>query len=167
MILCVSRAAFSLPDGYGSIKLGMSVQEVQTELKKNSDFAYRGKRDVNLVPSTKEVLIETDATGNPYSFFERTWFQFVDGRLFSITLNLNQNKIDYYAVFSSLSKKYGEPDSINPKRASWEDETVMMSLEKPLTLKYIDSKVFNALKEESGVQKSFEEQTVEDFLNGL
>ena len=79
----------ALPKGYGSIELGMSVDEVKSELKKNTDFGYRGDKDVSLSPKTKQVLIETDASKNAYSFFTRCWFQFVDDKLFSITLNLN------------------------------------------------------------------------------
>ena len=45
----------ALPKGYGSIELGMSVDEVKSELKKNTDFGYRGDRDVSLSPKTKQV----------------------------------------------------------------------------------------------------------------
>ena len=157
LFLCIfficSFCVFSLPAGYGTVKLGMSVEEVKTELKKNSDFGYRGDRDVSLLPSTKETIIETDASKNPYSFFSRCWFQFIDGKLFSITLNLNKEKLDYFGIYSSLAK--------------WSDSKTIMSLEKPLTLKYIDAQKLKALEEKSGVQKTYEEKTVEDFLDSL
>ena len=161
--LCI----FALPFGYGSIKLGMSVDEVKSELKKNSDFGYRGDRDVTLSPKTKQVLIETDASRNPYSFFTRCWFQFVDEKLFSITLNLNSKKIDHFSIFSTLSEKYGNPTTISPQRSSWEDSSVIMALEKPLTLKYIDAKAFKNIQDGSSVQKTVEEKAAEDFLSGL
>ena len=171
LFLCIfficSFCVFSLPAGYGTVKLGMSVEEVKTELKKNSDFGYRGDRDVSLLPSTKETIIETDASKNPYSFFSRCWFQFIDGKLFSITLNLNKEKLDYFGIYSSLAKKYGTPAEINPSLAKWSDSKTIMSLEKPLTLKYIDAQKLKALEEKSGVQKTYEEKTVEDFLDSL
>ena len=157
----------SLPEGYGSIKLGMGVDEVKAELKKNADFMYRGDRDVSLSPQTKQVLIETDATKNSDSFFTRCWFQFADDRLFSITLNLNENRLSHVKVFETLSKKYGNPTTIDPKRSAWENDSVVMSLERPLTLKYMDNKKFRQMLEESGVQKTFEEKQTDEFLKGL
>ncbi len=145
----------------------MSVEEVKEELKKNPDFAYRGDRDVSLSPQTKQVLIETDSSRFEGSFFTRCWFQFADDKLFSITLNLNEKRLDHISVFESLAKKYGAPDSINPKRSAWEDDSVIMSLERPLTLKYIDNKKFKEMLEESGVQKTFEEKTAQEFLDNL
>lgn len=160
-------SCFALPDGYGSLKLGMSVEQVKEELKKMPEFAYRGDRDVSLSPQTKQVLIETDSSRFADSFFTRCWFQFADDKLFSITLNLNEKRLDHISVFNSLAKKYGNPASINPKRSAWEDDSVIMSLERPLTLKYIDNKKFKEMLEESGVQKTFEEKSVEEFLDNL
>ncbi len=167
LVLAASVFCYALPAGYGTLKLGMTVDEVKTELKKNSDFGYLGDRDVTLSPRTKDILIETDASRNPYSFFTRCWFQFVDDKLFSITLNLNGKRLDHYTVFASLVQKYGNPATINPQRAGWEDDSVMMSLERPLTLKYIDAAVFKKMQEEAGVQKTVEEKAVDDFLRGL
>lgn len=169
LILFIFSASFcfSLPNGYGKIQLGMGIDDVKAELKKNSDFGYRGDRDVTLTPGTKQVLIETDATRNAYSFFTRCWFQFVDDKLFSITLNLNEKRIDHFAVFDSLTKKYGKPSSINPQRSAWEDSSVIMSLERPLTIKYLDAAVFKDIQEKSGVQKTVEEKAVDEFLNSL
>ncbi len=166
-VFCFSQFLFSLPAGYGSIKLGMGIDEVKAELKKNSDFGYRGDRDVTLSPKTKQVIIETDASKNAYSFFTRCWFQFVDDKLFSITLNLNTNRLDHYSVFSSLTQKYGNPSSINPKRSAWEDSSVIMSLERPLTLKYIDAPVLKKIQDESGVKEIYEEKAVDEFLDRL
>jgi len=66
-----------------------------------------------------------------------------------------------------LNRKYGNPDKISPQFSQWKDDDVMMSLERPLTLKYIDARAFNKMQDESGVQKTVEEKSVEDFLSGL
>lgn len=167
LMMTFSSYIFSLPMGYGSINIGMSVEDVKKELKNNSDFGYRGDRDVTLSPSTQEVIIVTDASKNPYSFFTECYFLFVDEKLFSITLNLNQSKIDYHSIFKTLAEKYGNPNSISPKKASWKDSSILMSLEKPLTLKYIDAEVFNKQQENSVVQKNIDEQMRDNFLKGL
>lgn len=166
-IFLFTCSCFSLPQGYKNIRLGMSVEEVKKALKADSDFGYRGDRDVSLSPENKQVLIETDASRNPYSFFTRCWFQFVDEKLFSITLNLNQEKLDHASVFSSLVKKYGNPSSINPKKSAWEDKEIALSLERPLTLKYMDNKAFKKMQDESFVQKTIEEKAIDEFLEGL
>ncbi|WP_149554984.1 hypothetical protein [Treponema pectinovorum] len=162
-----THLCFALPNGYKNIKLGMSVEEVKKVLKADSDFGYRGERDVSLAPENKQVLIETDASKNPYSFFTRCWFQFVDEKLFSITLNLNEEKLDHASVFSSLVKKYGNPTSINPKKSVWENDSVCLSLERPLTLKYLDNTAFKKMQDASSVQKTYEEKAIDDFLESL
>ena len=156
-----------LPHGYGDITLGMSVGDVKDALKKNPAFGYRGDRDVSLSPGTKQTLIETDATYAGYSYFDRCWFQFVDDKLYIITINLNQEKVDHYSVFSKLCQKYGGPNSISPRKSQWTDDDVMMSLERPLTLKYIDAKVYNERQDAANVEKTIGEQNRDAFLEGL
>ena len=158
---------FALPSGYSTVTLGMSVEDTKNALKKDSQFGYRGDRDVSLSPVTKETLIETDSRYAPYSFLERCWFQFEEEKLYIITLNLDQKKLDHYSVFSSLCKKYGNPDEISPQKSVWKNDSVIMSLERPLTLKYIDAKVFNGKLDKSSVDKTYAEKSRDEFLNGL
>ena len=77
------------------------------------------------------------------------------------------NKMDYYSIFTKLVEKYGEPDTFSPQAATWKDDDVTMSLEKPLTLKYIDNKIFEQTQNYSNIQKSPTEITREMFLDGL
>lgn len=157
----------SLPMGYGDIRLGMSVDEVKSTLLKNPAFGYRGDRDVSFSPMDNQVLIETDGTYAAFSYFGRCWFQFADGKLYIITLNLNGEKVDHNAVFTSLCKKYGNPSQLNPKKSQWQNDSVMMSLERPLSLKYIDAKVFAERQNKANVEKTYGEQNREEFLKGL
>ena len=156
-----------LPFGYGDIKLGMTVDEVKEALLKNREFGYRGDRDVSFSPMDNQVLIETDATLAGFSYFDRCWFQFADGKLYIITINLNKEKIDHYSVFTALCSKYGGPNQINPRKSQWQDDDVMMSLERPLALKYIDAKVFADRQNQAKVQKTYGEQNRDNFLGGL
>ena len=42
-----------------------------------------------------------------------------------------------------------------------------MSLERPLTLKYIDAPVLKKIQDESGVKETYEEKAVDEFLDSL
>ena len=165
-ISCVSFT-FALPTGYGKVKLGMGVDAVKDALKSVPDFGYRGDRDVSLSPNTSEVIIETDASALSQSFFDRCWFQFYEKKLYIITLNLNPARIDYYSVFKKLCEKYGNPQSLNPDKSVWQDGSVILSLEKPLALKYVDAQQFQNLQDTSHVDKSQSEKSRDNFLEGL
>ena len=163
----LSVHAFSLPSGYSSAKLGMSIDSLKDALKNDHQFGYRGDRDVSLSPSDGQYLIETDGSLSGFSFLERCWFQFSDDKLYIITLNLDRSKIDHYSVFSKLCEKYGNPSELSPKKSVWKDDGVIMSLEKPLTLKYVDAKTFDSKKDSSNVQKTTAENARDEFLDSL
>lgn len=163
-----SALIFALPSGYGKVKLGMSVDSAKDALKGDGQFGYRGDRDVTLSPKDHETVIETDPTTfAAYSFFERCWFQFSNEKLSVITLNMNSEMIDHYSIFSELCEKYGNPDEISPKKAVWKSDDVTLSLEKPLTLKYVDAKVFKEKLDASNVEKTTGEKAKDAFLKGL
>ena len=177
MALC--GAVWALPTGYGDIKLGMGVDAVKDALKKSGEFGYRGDRDVSLAPAVRgkgnkdekkddNVIIETDAANALVpSFFSHCWFQFIDGKLSVITLNLNPQKIDHYAVFQKLCDKYGNPQELSPQKSVWADDGVQLSLEKPLVLKYVDKQGADDRQKASGVEKTNSEKARDEFLEGL
>ena len=166
--LSLSLFAESLPHGYKGITLGMSLQETKDNLVKDPDFGYHGDRDVSLIPNSSKTLIETDAErGVGSNFLKRCWFQFSFDELYIITINVNPEKMDYYSIFTKLKEKYGEPTSFNPQAATWKDDDVTMSLEKPLTLKYIDNKIFEQTQNYSNIQPSATEITRDMFLDEL
>lgn len=158
----------SLPDGFKKIRFGMSVDQVKEELKKDPAFGFRGDRDVSLLPGENRVLIETDTSRTaPYSFLERCWFQFYEDKLYTITINMKKKKMDHYSIYTTLTEKYGNPDFLNPEKSEWKDDSVIMSLERPLTLKYTDRKIFDDLQSKAMVKKTAEEQSKQDFLDLL
>ena len=163
-----SKKTEELPNGYKEIRLGMSVDEVKNALKADPYFGYRGDRDVSFLPGRDKILIETNTYKTaPFSFYERCWFHFYDGKLYIITINLKPAKIDHYSIYSTLTEKYGNPDSLNPEKSTWENDSVIMSLERPLTLKYTDKVTFEKLQNESVVKKSAEEISRQKFLDEL
>ena len=153
----------NLPTGYSTVKLGMSLEDVKTALLRDPDFGYRGERDVSLLPGENRHLIETRGA----DFLGNCWFQFHENALYIISINVNPDFMDYYSIFSTLCKKYGNPKYLDPEKATWEDESVILSLEKPLCLKYTDAKVNNQILEESEAQQATIEYLREGFLDSL
>ena len=113
----------------------MSLDSAKQALKSKSDFGYAGDRDVSLLPGDARVLIETDSRNmQKHGFLTQCWFQFYKENLYSIILNLNPERVDHYSVYTALVKKYGEPNDFSPERSVWKNDSVTMSLERPLTL---------------------------------
>lgn len=167
-ISAVLLFAEDLPRGYKGIQLGMSLEETKENLVKDPDFGYHGERDVSLIPNSSKTLIETDADkGLGSNFLSRCWFQFFNDELFIITINVNPQKMDYYSIFTKLCQKYGDPTSFNPQSATWKNDEITMSLEKPLTLKYIDNKIYEQTQNSSNIQASPTEITRDMFLDEL
>jgi hypothetical protein len=150
-----------LPEGFRTIQLGMNMEAVQTELKRDSYFAYRGEPDVSFLPQQEQKVIESKGR----TFISRALFQFHENRLYIIILMLNAANMDYYTMYSTLTNKYGVPQELNPQRSIWYNESRQISLERPLTVKYIDRITFNELKEAGDMEESLAEISRENFLN--
>lgn len=154
-------AGAALPKTYRAFSLGMSLEDLKKALLADDLFAFRGDRDVSLLPMSEQTLVET--TG--LSFIKRAFFQLKDGKVFIMAFTLNTDKIDHYSVFTTLVQKYGEPKELNPREAVWLSDTVRLSVERPLTVKYIDLEVFNGIVEASAVKESKEAVLRKEFLN--
>ena len=139
----------------------MDIEAVKTELLADSIFGYRGERDVSLLPTQNRSLIETVGS----SYIRRSWLQFHEDKLYTMTFALDTAKVDYYSMYSAFVSKYGEPVTLDPKKAVWDDGHVTLSLERPLTVKYIDVEVFKKLLEESGSEKAASDISRESFIN--
>lgn len=150
----------SLPSSYRSISLGMDLESVKSALTKDGIFGYRGDRDVSLLPFANRSLIETAGT----SFIRRSWFQFLDDKLYVMIFRLDPDRLDYYSMYSSLVSKYGEPKELNPAKALWDDGTVTLTLERPLTVKYVDSKAFQSIIDADTTGKAASDILREEFI---
>ncbi len=153
----------SLPSAYRNIQLGAHIDTVKTELKNDPVFGYRGERDLSLLPTKNRSLIQTAGS----FFIARAWFQFYNESLYTMIFKLNTDAIDYYSIYSQFCKKYGEPTSLNPSRAIWENETVRLVIERPLIVKYIDLTVFNELLNKSGTEKAASEKNRKNFIESF
>jgi hypothetical protein len=153
----------TLPTQYRQFRLGMSLDELKTALAEDEGFVFRGDRDVSLLPNSDQQLLESAGTG----IIQRAFFQLRGSSVFIMSFNLNERKMDHFSVFQSLVSKYGQPNLLDPARAVWQSETVRVSLERPLTIKYIDMLVFSELQEQSLVRQSRDVQERQEFLDDL
>lgn len=157
-----------LPRGYNGINLGFTVDQTKETLIATPQFGYHGDRDVSLLSGENRVLIETDSkAGYGSDFLERCYFQFTNDYLYIITININREKMDYFSMFKTLCEKYGNPKSLNPQTAMWENDTTTLYLEKPLTLKYIDNDKFAETDLSSQIGPAPTEITQKMFLDTL
>ncbi|MDR0448780.1 MAG: hypothetical protein LBH07_08945 [Treponema sp.] len=150
-----------LSRSFRKLQLGMSLDELKEELAADGLFEFRGDRDVSFLPAREENLVET--TG--LSFIRRAFFQLREKKVFIMAFTMDQQRIDHYSVFVSLVQKYGEPVSLNPLETVWENEETRISLERPLTVKYIDMAVFKAIMDESRAEADKGVLLREGFLN--
>lgn len=158
-----SDANAPLPVAYRDISLGMNVDDVKKMLLADKLYGYRGERDVSMLPTQNRVLIESEGL----SFLNRSWFQFYQDKLYTMTFKLDSDRVDFYSVFRALQDKYGEPTSLDPEKIVWKDDNVTLSLERPLVLKFIDTQVFAEIQNTSKVNKNTEELTRKGFLESL
>ncbi len=154
----------AVPTGFDTIALGAARSEVRELLEGNSYFRYRGDPDVSLLPSSQDRGV-IEAEGR--TFIDRAFFQFNEQALYIIILQLNPDRMDHYSVYQSLATQYGEATRVGPQEIVWEWENVRLSLERPLTVKYIDLPVFEELRGEAQVERSLREVTRDRFLEDL
>jgi len=156
-----AQEAEPLPRQFREIVLGMSLDALKENLLKDGLFNFRGDRDVSFLPARDQSLVET--TGS--SFIKRAFFQLRDGELFIMSFSLNTEKVDHYSIFTKLVEKYGEPSWLDPGQAVWETDDTRIAIERPLTVKYIDKKVFDDIINESGLVESGNVKLRQEFIN--
>jgi hypothetical protein len=156
-----NTAKEDLPRQFRKLHLGMNLNDVKNALSADSYFNFKGDRDVSLLHSRAQSLIET--TGS--LFINRAFFQFMDNELFIMSFNLDIGQVDHYSMFTAFIAKYGQPSSLNPKETVWENDNTRISIERPLTIKYIDKRIFNDIINESEIAESGWVQLKQDFIS--
>jgi hypothetical protein len=148
------------PQGFRSVELGMELDTVKRLLQEDPLYAYRGDPDVSMLPQPQQTLIECAGT----SYIRRAFFQFHERRLYILILALDPEKLDYFSLYSTLTEKYGAASSLDPSAAVWEFQGLRLSLERPLSVKYIDTEVFERLQEEGKAGQDLRELAKDRFL---
>jgi hypothetical protein len=149
------------PTGFGSVELGLEIEEVKRRLEADSNFLFRGDPDVSMLASPNESLIETKGS----TYIARGYFQFHERKLYTIILELDRSRIDHYAMYTTFVERYGEPDSLDPTESVWEFDGIRLSLERPLRVKYIDTAVFDRIIEEQNRLESLQILSRDRFLD--
>jgi hypothetical protein len=156
----VSSSPAPLPRGFRGISLGMNIDDLKKALMADPLFGYRGDPDVSLLPRSHQYLIECEGA----SYIHQAYFQFANERLLTMIFVLDPEKLDHYSLFSALSAKYGQPASLSPQESVWQSDSVRLSLERPLTVKYIDEAAFMTLVGKSGAPSDLENLSREKFI---
>lgn len=169
--LFISMLAFAdeLPNGYKTYSFGMSMDEVKDAIK--NDSLLQNVREevlsVRIEPDKQILTVYGDRKSGGY--VEKAYFHFNDDKLFHIYLQLSNTKVGYYSLLKSMTEKYGNAANLEPKKASWENDSVRIQIEKPCILKYTDVKTWNSLSstEEEMEARKNEKIQRENFLEDL
>jgi hypothetical protein len=153
----------SLQRGFSTVSLGMTLEAAKSALEDDPFFDYRGDPDVSFAPMRQVPVITTAGR----TFVARGLFQFTDNELTIITLELNREQLDYFSVYESLVAQYGEPVSLDPRTAIWEDELTRLRLERPLVVKYLDRASFQDEVRAGEMQESLDAVARDRFLEEL
>lgn len=143
--------------GFDNLFIGMDYQSALEALDSSDNFIYNSQMPMWI---NDNPVIAANGKG----FVDKGYFQFYNGILYSITIELNKNRIDFFTMFMQLQAKYGKYKSFSPTIVRWEDENALLSLERPLTLRYLEKATHSQLLESSKTKKSQAQKKREDFL---
>ncbi len=150
------------PIGFGSIKLGMNIENVKEELRASKEFVYF-EESVSFLPFSEFPIISCDGA----KFIDNAVFQFYEDKLYSITIFMDRRNIDFFTMFIKLTESYGKHTFLNPRIIEWKIKKQMITLEKPVVVKFLDLTVHNQLLQESSVQDSKIKQRKNEFLENF
>ncbi|MCL1992077.1 MAG: hypothetical protein FWG66_03920 [Spirochaetes bacterium] len=150
-----------LPRQFRDFSLGMNLDSLRESLTNDALFNFRGERDVSFLPVQQQSLVETGGS----SFIRRAFFQLMDEGVFIMSFTLNTAIIDHFSVFTHFVQRYGEPTFLNPREAVWENGNTRISIERPLTVRYIDTDVFNDILNQAALNQGQQFQLRQEFLN--
>ncbi|MBN1524200.1 MAG: hypothetical protein JW904_06960 [Spirochaetales bacterium] len=145
---------------FRSYQIGMGIDQAKELLAKDPLFNHKDP-DVYFLPAKEQTLIESEGKG----YVKRIFLQFVDKQLFSVIIDMNENKVDYYSLFTTFQGKYGTFDKFTPDFVYWEKKNIRLTLEKPLTVKYLDLQKFNEKKQEKRADIVDEDASLKEFLD--
>lgn len=134
---------------------GDSPDQIWQKIEEDPLLLGNQKQVVLAVPTYRdgEVFYEIDekvraieVAGNA-SFIKRASFYFKGENLYSMTINFSTAFTNYYSVFMALKDKMGEPSTVQgPNLVEWKNGNVLVRLERPVIVKYIDISVIEELK---------------------
>ncbi|HOF01323.1 MAG TPA: hypothetical protein PK385_03785 [Spirochaetota bacterium] len=127
--------------GFKDFKLNQTQSEVKELIKKSFDFANRRDEAISIRLEPDTDIITAEGLG----FIKIGYFHFNKDKLFQIFLKLDEKRLGYYLILKRFTEKFGNPTSLEPKSAFWENEEVKIIIEKPCSLKYIYKPIWNEI----------------------
>lgn len=150
-----------IPGHFNKIYLGMTMDQVKNALAEDSNFHYTGDPDLSILQRPNETLLECSGT----FYIERAFFQFYQEKLYTIILVLSPDDVDHFSVYTELTGKYGDPAELDPRKSVWISDSYILSLERPLTVKYIDKKVLSEIRTSGKSKNTLQELSRKQFLD--
>jgi len=166
LFLIVSMGVISseeLSYGFKEFKLNQTQNEVKELIKKSFDFANRRDEALSIRLEPDTDIITAEGLG----FIKIGYFHFNKDKLFQIFLKLDEKRVGYYLILKRFTEKYGNPTSLEPKSAFWENEEVKIVIEKPCSLKYIYKPIWNEITSSDQTSDSVFFKIREKFIEDL
>jgi len=149
--------------GFMGIHIGLTRDQVVEVAENNPLIDVPKNRDVELFPvEERKILTLSIKPEVPYMYL-----QFYNNKLYSITIIFDEKYINYYALCSTIEKKYGEHKELSPSFRKWSIENINIIVEKPSVVKYIALKPFleaTGFKKESQYDKEKRKKLLLDNL---
>lgn len=149
--------------GFKEFKLNQTQNEVKELIKKSFDFANRRDEALSIRLEPDTDIITAEGLG----FIKIGYFHFNKDKLFQIFLKLDEKRLGYYLILKRFTEKYGNPTSLEPKSAFWENEEVKIVIEKPCSLKYIYKPIWNEITSSDQTSDSVFFKIREKFIEDL
>ena len=148
--------------GFGAIPLGAPRATLERLVEESAQFIYE-QTEYSRLPNSDLQLIQV--AGREY--IAAAHFQLSGDAVVAIVLDLNEERIDHYTIYTHLVSKYGEPQQFGPRMARWESDGASLILERPLTIKYLDQTYFDRLLNISNELDSAQQSSRARFLDDL
>jgi len=169
MLLCgysmpvFSQTPVAIPEGYKEFTFGMSMDTVKDLVSKSQEFDSVREEVLTIRTEPDREIITVKGRG----FVKRGYFHFNEDKLFHIYLIMNESKIGYYNLLKGLTEKYGNPATLDPKRAVWKNQTARVVIEKPSVVKYTSIPVWESLGSNDLADRNVLQINRDDFIGNM
>jgi hypothetical protein len=68
-------------------------------------------------------------------------------------------------MYTTIVEKYGDPSSLDPTEAVWDFDGIRIALERPLSVKYVDTLAFEEILRQNAQTESLNALSRERFLD--
>lgn len=150
--------------GYRNINLGMSKLDVIKAI--NDDLLMT-------LPKTYSYNNDSDIQGENIDnflnlaenkFFKSGYFLFKDDSLYSIIIRFQPRQLDFVEILNFLNEKYGEGNFIDASSVSWENQNILLTVDRSSTVKYFNK---NAIDTNESATTNSIENSRQSLFEGL